>query len=433
MSDLLIFTESFSARHEYVFRTIFRDRLGLAFNHTTDPEVFGRSTGNKISYSTRLHGAKLQIIPSGILDATGHASLNPSEGKWDQEWILFASENQQVPFDLPGAVFFLLSRYEEYDSSDRDEHDRFKAKNSILFTAKQLDKPIVDRWIAKLGEVLKACFPSLNITVPAFSSTATVDIDNAWAYRNKGFVRNVGGFWRDLFKGRMGDVGTRLQTWFGGKDPYDTYEYIRSACQNNSVDLRFFFLLADRGPNDKNPSPDNARYRRLIQELSKAHGVGIHPGYRSYCDPYVTEMEMDRLRKIIGQEVEHSRQHFLRVYVPETYRILRDAGIQHDHSMGYAEVPGFRAGTSMPFSFYDISSESDTMVVVHPFAYMDGTLCEYMELDPDSARKKVDDLLKEVKAVNGHFEFIWHNETLNDRGKWKGWRSVFEHTIKACN
>ncbi len=35
-------------------------------------------------------------------------------------------------------------------------------------------------------------------------------------------------------------------------------------------------------------------------------------------------------------------------------------------------------------------------------------------------------MVDEVKSVDGTFVSLWHNDSLNDRGIWKGWRKVFE-------
>jgi hypothetical protein len=43
---------------------------------------------------------------------------------------------------------------------------------------------------------------------------------------------------------------------------------------------------------------------------------------------------------------------------------------------------------------------------------------------------KIKPLIDEVKAVKGTFISLWHNDTLNDRGMWQGWRSVYEEMVK---
>ena len=38
-------------------------------------------------------------------------------------------------------------------------------------------------------------------------------------------------------------------------------------------------------------------------------------------------------------------------------------------------------------------------------------------------------LIKEVKAVNGTFILLWHNESLSDKKPWEGWKGVYEDII----
>ena len=135
---------------------------------------------------------------------------------------------------------------------------------------------------------------------------------------------------------------------------------------------------------------------------------------------------------MIHSEVIRSRQHFLRLDLPFTYRRLIDLGIKEDYSMGFASQVGFRAGTSLSFYFYDLDIEVETTLLIHPFAVMDGTLNEYMELPIDDAQHLVKELIDKVKSVNGTFISLWHNETLSDMNLWKGWRQVYEYMIKEA-
>jgi hypothetical protein len=61
---------------------------------------------------------------------------------------------------------------------------------------------------------------------------------------------------------------------------------------------------------------------------------------------------------------------------------------------------------------------------------MDVTLKNYLHLDPQEAWQLVEELMIEVKKVNGTFISLWHNESLNDSGQWLDWRKVFEQTLE---
>jgi hypothetical protein len=136
------------------------------------------------------------------------------------------------------------------------------------------------------------------------------------------------------------------------------------------------------------------------------------------------------LEKITGAEVKISRQHFLRLRFPRTYRRLLNVGILEDYTMGYASKTGFRAGICTPYFFYDVKKEAVTSLKIVPFQVMDVTLRHYLNLNPEEAIREIESLMQEVKTVGGTFSVIWHNETVNDQGEWKGYRKVFEKMNK---
>ena len=115
---------------------------------------------------------------------------------------------------------------------------------------------------------------------------------------------------------------------------------------------------------------------------------------------------------------------------PRTYNTLSSLGIAEDYSMGYASHTGFRAGTCTPFHFYDLKSEQETSLVIYPFQVMDRTLKDYMNLQPAEATQKIAEMIEEVRAVNGTFISIFHNEAFSDTGEWEGWLEVYKKFIQ---
>jgi hypothetical protein len=41
-------------------------------------------------------------------------------------------------------------------------------------------------------------------------------------------------------------------------------------------------------------------------------------------------------------------------------------------------------------------------------------------------------MIKEIKAVNGTFISLWHNESLSNDKRWIGWHQVYEEMIKEA-
>ena len=79
------------------------------------------------------------------------------------------------------------------------------------------------------------------------------------------------------------------------------------------------------------------------------------------------------------------------------------------------------------FYFYDLENDLKTDLKVVPFAYMDGALRDYQKNSIEEAKTQIKEVKRLVKEVKGQFTSIWHNESLSDQDRWKGWRS-FEST-----
>ena len=94
---------------------------------------------------------------------------------------------------------------------------------------------------------------------------------------------------------------------------------------------------------------NTASFQKLVGHLDQRRSLGIHPSYRSHQNYDLLQAEYKRFSGLLGHETHISRQHFLLLSLPDTYRKLISLGIREDYSMGYASSVGFRAGTSRPF------------------------------------------------------------------------------------
>jgi hypothetical protein len=94
--------------------------------------------------------------------------------------------------------------------------------------------------------------------------------------------------------------------------------------------------------------------------------------------------------------------------------------------MGYPDTPGFRAGTSLPFFWYDLENENSTSLRIHPFCIMEATCKHYLQHSPTEAIQAGNKIKAQLRKTGGNFCFIFHNESLGSQASWKGWNSVFE-------
>jgi hypothetical protein len=259
---------------------------------------------------------------------------------------------------------------------------------------------------------------------------STIDIDNAYAYKEKGITRTLGAFARDLIEINTSNIKQRLRVLFNlEKDPYDTFDYLLGLHKKYNIHPICFFLLADYGTNDKNVSVRSKKFQSLIKSVADYADVGIHPSFASVKNSNKISVELMRLSQFIKRDIIKSRQHFLILHFPETYKQLINNGIKEDYTMGFPSVSGFRAGICTPYLFYDLDNECQTQLTVFPFAVMESTLMYYQKNTPEEAEKIITNLINEVKNVNGTFISLWHNDSLCEQYPWQGWRKVFEHLL----
>ena len=129
---------------------------------------------------------------------------------------------------------------------------------------------------------------------------------------------------------------------------------------------------------------------------------------------------------MMGKRVAQSRQHYIRMTLPQTYRLLIDAGIEQDYSMGYGSINGFRASAASPFYWYDLEHDKATHLLIHPFCYMDANAVFEEQLTPEQAANELEQYYTVVKQVNATFITIFHNHFLTEQAEWKPWRMLYE-------
>jgi hypothetical protein len=429
--DLKVYTTDATARLEYILSLMLGDILGLRFQVVTDRRKIGNTPF--INYSSEKIAGAFHICPSGLLTETGVRDIHPVAELWEDLPIIFPSRSSgDIPFDIFSASFYLVVRYEEYLTFTPDRHGRFPAGESVAARNGFLQKPVVDLWTRKMALGLIRKFPFLTFRRNEFRSLITFDIDQAFAYRGKGFLRGAAGLVNDIVKGSGYE---RVQSLSGGaKDPFDVYDYIIETVGTRAEDTIFFLPYGNLSEYDRNTPAGSSMYRALAKRLTESFRTGVHFSYSSGHNKVMMAREIKRYTQACEGLPDKSRQHYLLLTFPDTYRALIANNIQHDYTMGYAADTGFRASIARPFRFYDLLNDNATHLTIHPFQIMDVTLKDYLKLSPSMAIGVADNLMEETKKAGGIFTSIWHNSNLTERDGWEGWREVFEFVVKKmCN
>ncbi len=435
MPQFIIYTPKITPRIEYAMKVIFGVILGLEYVLTANESEYQQSTLFRINYGEESLSEEEVLLPlSGLLSEEGIREPAPEVVKNGAIPYFFATKNKGVfPFDLPALVFYLVSRYEEYLPVAPDEYGRYIEKNSIAYRNGFLQRPLVDEWVLELRKILQKEFPAADLPLPEYRFQPTYDVDFAWAYLNKGWL-----FWasfaNDIRLRRWQLIRQRIGVkWGGVDDPFYFFDKYREQHLAMNPRPKFFFEVGDFGKYDKNCPWNHPKMQELIQKTDADFEVGIHPSFRSHTSIDRLKMEHQRLEKTLGHPVTQSRQHFLKMSLPETYQRLISIGITDDYTMGYAEETGFRAGIARPYPWYDLSKEQMTTLTIHPFQVMDVTLKVLLNLNNEESYARCYDLLEQTKKVGGTFVTLWHNSSFSPAHGWDAeWIAEYWKLLQAA-
>lgn len=425
MIKINVNVRSKTARAEYVFDLI-GDQLGISFELIEHPTI---GTPIHITYGDEQIDDEPVFSSAPLLFALVKEEFPVDILKNGDRIDLFPVKGGVLDYDPFAAIFFMLSRMEEYWPHKKDKHGRYAPENSIAFRESFLHKAVVHDWIDDVKKVIEESNPSSQFRAKNFQFINTIDVDTAYAYKEKGFTRSTGALIRDLIKGDIKVFKKRLGCIFGKPDPYDVFDYLIDLQKKHNYSSVFFWLLADYGLNDKNTPVSSRRFKALIKSVTDYTSSGIHPSYASNFEVIKLKTEIRRLSEIVHRPIKKSRQHFLKFQLPDTYMTLIEQDITADFSMGYPSELGFRAGFADPFYFYDLREEKKTNLLIFPFCLMEATLKYYKGVGKEEAMSEFKLIIDEVKRVKGTFVPIWHNDSISDYGEWKGWRKIYEEMI----
>ncbi len=430
---VLFYAKPKTSRIEFITHFLFQTILGIDYKIINDLNEFNPDLDILINYTNqRSQFKEIFIQPHGLLEQHGVEELN-IKVMHDLEFpYFFQANHSDYHFDLFAASFYLVSRYEEYLNFRKDKHGRFEANQSLAFRENFLKIPIVDVWAIEFRKWMHIRYPNLNFRERNFHVQATFDIDQVFKIKGKSGLRIVKSLTKSIINFDFKDLAFKIAILLNKKqDPFDQYDRIERIHRSANIKAIYFILFSQKfNKYDINLSTKQVDFIQRIRKLTQSADIGIHPSYYSKSRTLIIESEKYYLSQIINRSINRSRQHYLKMRIPNTYKSLISAGIEHDFTMGYASQNGFRAGTCTPFPFFDLNHDQLSFLTVHPFCLMDATFTSYLNVTPQEALKEIENLIKEVRKVNGQFTPLWHNESMSGYKEWKGWEDVYEKMIE---
>lgn len=375
---------------------------------------------------------RVVIVPSGFFDSSVYgkqaslpelplrevAGIPLLFGSPKEEW---AGDTWVVHADIVASAYFLITRYEEMVKRNvRDAHGRFPGKESLPYRAGFLHRPIVDEY----RRLLRRWLRQARLRVPDVEKEIrkvylTHDVDEPFLYRSwKGTIRS-------FLHGR--GVGRSLKGRWGAaeQDPYYTFPWIfrqnsilQDTLGKEACESVLFFKAGGKATEDRpRYQLKGADMQKLLKD-ARSHGVriGLHASYQAGKQPACLFQEKKELETYAGIPVGWNRHHYLACREPEDLDRLEAAGLTDDFTMGYADVAGFRLGTSRPVRWINPATRRLSLLTLHPLAVMDCTLSEekYMGLDDREAYAYCASLIGEARKAGGELVLLWHNSSLRE-------------------
>lgn len=429
-------------RHEYVAYVIFEVILGWKYTWSKSYEEWCSASGIKVQYG----GTDAKVLNGHWIPAAG---LLENDFEGELEWSDYEgqgipgqgrlpfgvknSDDDRVDADWWSWVFWMITRMEERDApvNSLDQYGRFQAQHSIIDREGWLRRPEVEWRVREWAKSIQA-----EPTSDSYQVIPTIDVDSAFAYLHRSPWRRFGATVKDLARLDWERLNERRKVLTGQiDDPFDTYSWLENLHSSHGMRARYFFLVADRGTYDRGIDWNQPGFQNLVEQLKRTADVGVHPSFGSFqleFDDRVSMIrtEMQRVKQLGNCEVDHARQHYLLQHYPSSWKALEQAGILHDHTMGFADNIGFRAGMSRSYRAYDLDSDTMLNLTIHPVAVMDATLKRYLNYTPEQAVHHVEQIAESVREVDGVLRLLWHNETVSDRWEWRGWRGVYEQVLQ---
>lgn len=336
--------------------------------------------------------------------------------------IEWHGETLVVHADIIASSYFLITRYEEIRRrNERDIYGRFPGKSSLPYRAGFIHRPVVDEY----GKLLRKWLRDTNVKIAEPEQKIkkiwlTHDVDAPFYCRTlRNFLR-VGikkEGWRQALKYMMGPLM---------QDPYYTFpellkldKSLINAVGEDRCETVFFFKASGSSREDRPKyNLQSKDMRRLLALcISEKASIGLHSSYDAGQKPSLISSELELLKKASKHTLLYNRHHYLASCEPEDMDWLEKAGITDDFTMGYADVAGFRLGTSRPVHWINPENKRISSLLLHPLTIMECSLSEskYMNLNYDEALEYCQLLAEQVAQVNGELVLLWHNDLITQK------------------
>jgi hypothetical protein len=356
-----------------------------------------------------------------------------------REGFARTADGVRFSIDVFGSAFFLLTRYEEIVSMERDQHDRFPGHASLSSREGFLERPIVDEYVDLLWEAAQLCWPRLGRRPTEYRVHVSHDVDYPFTTVGAPVGRVMRSMAGDIVRRHDPPLARRrLRSYRASRrgnfefDPFNNYDFLMDVSESHQLRSAFYFLAgADGTPYASTYRLDDAPILALLGHIAaRGHEIGFHGSYASMRDSDCLRSEFEQLLRVtrtigIDQERWGGRQHYLRWENPATWNGWERAGLDYDASVGFADLPGFRTGTCREHAVFDLLAGRSLRLRERPLhVMMDATPFDYLGLSRSDAAELIIRIARRCRSHDGDLFLLCHNSWLVGRAEKDWYRSV---------
>ena len=368
-----------------------------------------------LNWSPIENGIEVKLVEYDVPIIYGKPGLLKNDKHW------------HLSLDIFGSSFFMLSRYEEYVTLDRDNHARFPSWASVAHKAGFLDRPIVNEYLEILWSCIHSLWPNLQRKRRYFRKFISCDVDHPFDLASHSFKRTALRVGARLIRDKninlaMCDLANYIFKKFHS-DRFDEYhnniDWIMRVNKALGNEVEFYFIpiqtcTSREDPNDiRTPKMLNL----LKHIIDSGHKIGFHPGYNTYKFHKNFKQSADVLKEVFQKlNIEFSsiggRQHYLRYDIGKTPQLWQDNGFSYDSSLSFADKAGFRTGACYEYTMFDVTKRIKNRLKQRPLIVMEGSIISntYEGLGyGNEALERFSVFIERCQDFDGDFTLLWHN------------------------
>ena len=431
---ILIYCNKTSPRIEYIFNHIFNLILNKKFSITNSRSEFIDFNGYKFSYANAPISEELFFQSNGLLEERGLENHEVKIFVWDNLKCFFrVGQKSAIPFDIFSAIFFLLSRYEEYMPHSRNKYTQFSHVESVAYKENFLEMPLIDIWIEKLVSILKNKI-KLKCKIDSSNKTETMIITSLLPYKyiNKYPFESFMIWIKNFIKLNLWEVIEHLLVLLRIKiDPWEIDNKIKQILLTSKTKVLLFFSFSSESFFRDETPKTNENFKKYIKQVHDNFLIGLLPSNNALKEPKTFEMESLNISRLVHIRIDKVLLQAGLRKISEDYKSYISLGYVNDFSMGYTDAFGYRASTCSSFFFYDLSNETKTKLLVTPY------VAHHRLIDKISLTEVIDKIQKFKKIArkfSGSFSIILSNEIFENSVRNARRRLHFISIIKnLCN